>query len=109
MFKIDSSGFVFQRQNYCLNDFIGDVGGVFEVISFLVGIFMVPISRFAFIVRMLESNFKVFQAYSEEPNETEAQGNGQGMKKMLSIISETPSAADLQVKQLKLAKRGSLT
>ena len=39
-FLIDKTGLSLQRENYCLNDFFGDLGGVFEVILFFLGIFM---------------------------------------------------------------------
>lgn len=58
-----------RRENYCLNDFIGDLGGVFEVLVYIMGIVMVPLSRHAFVVEMLEKNFRIYQRVNSEKAE----------------------------------------
>ena len=53
-FFVDTLMISHSREVYNLMDLIGDLGGVLEVITFMFGIFLVPISEFSFVIKALQ-------------------------------------------------------
>lgn len=53
-YLIAANGQMLQRQAYALNNLIGDLGGVYDVLFTLLAIFVMPWSRHNFIVSQLE-------------------------------------------------------
>lgn len=48
-----------RRKNYAMLDFIGELGGVFELLVVFFGFLMYPISRHSFIMMVLSKSFMV--------------------------------------------------
>lgn len=46
-------------------DFIGDIGGVSEVFIFMLGIFIIPFSKFSFVLKAVQ---KLFLAKTKDGN-----------------------------------------
>ena len=91
---------MFRRENYCFNDLIGELGGVFEVMVFVVGIVMMPLSEHAFIIEVLERNFSIYQKES-----LEARAPGQQPEGDKRAEPETGNAAGFFKRTLTLNRK----
>lgn len=62
-------GMLHRRQNYSLMGILGDVGGVFELLCSMVGVFLIPISRHSFMLHVLKKTYNVEQYVESEESE----------------------------------------
>jgi hypothetical protein len=56
-FDLEESEVLHSREVYHIMDLIGDLGGVFEVIITIFGIFVFPMSQHSFVMKALEKLF----------------------------------------------------
>ena len=60
---LDSKGSVHRRRVYSIFDFLGDLGGVIEIILLVFGMFLLPIAKHSFI---LKATKKLYLARTKE-------------------------------------------
>ena len=63
-FFIDAVKISHSREVYNILDLIGDLGGVLEVIIFVFGVFLFPISEFSFVMKALEKLYLARTSHS---------------------------------------------
>ena len=60
-FGFGTSGIVQRRKNYSLLDIFADLGGVFDILKYLLGILLLPVARHSFIIKVLKKTFNIEQ------------------------------------------------
>lgn len=51
------TGYQHRRKNYSIIEIMGDLGGVSELLTVVIGFFIMPISRHSFIMKVLRKSF----------------------------------------------------
>jgi len=83
---------MYNRQAYDIIDFVGDLGGVFQVIAFLFGLICFPISKFAINLKLA---YKFYQARTSDasifksPSVSKKNEKKEKIKNSYSLHAET--------------------
>ena len=78
-------GHVHERENYSLMAIVGDLGGVFELLCSLAGIFLLPISEHSFMVNVLRKTYNIEQI-AEKVEEDDSESDDQAKKQWKSAV-----------------------
>lgn len=57
--ELTMEGYKHLKEEYCLNDVVGDLGGVFDVFVVVVGFLISPIARHIFVIQVMQKKYKV--------------------------------------------------
>ena len=94
-FYLDDSEVTLTREVYNFFDFLGDIGGIFDLLVMVMGIFMFRISEFSYNLKVFE---KIYLVRTKDPNLVGKKSGRVWKTKKISIpddLQDTPLAKEV--------------